>query len=140
MYWLLAFEQAPAEVVTRIDLANQLPQFPANIADPQLSRLAVEAHLPRITQAVRPDFAASPVEFDERIIDGDRVGAVGLRPIDVDSQYRGQQVADVLPGVEAIGRKSGAGVTGRDIQHSVRTELQAAPVMPARLPGDDQFF
>ena len=67
---LSTFKQAPPEVVTGVCLVNELPQFPADITDPQLSRLPVEAHLPRVAHAVGPDLTASALKFDERVVVG----------------------------------------------------------------------
>ena len=55
---LRALHDAPAIVAPFLDSVDALPQFPTDIADPQIARLPVEAHPPRISQAVGPHFAA----------------------------------------------------------------------------------
>ena len=88
VYGLRAFDQAPAVVVSRFDSVDELPKLPPDIADPQVAGLAVEAHLPRIPHAVRPDFAARRFEIRKRIVFGNAVGEPVFRMIDVDPQNR----------------------------------------------------
>src|SRR6185436_13116444 len=83
---LRSFDDAPTEVVPLVDAIDELPQLPANVADPQIARPAVEAHLPRVAQAVSPGFAAGLVELHERVVGGDRVGPTVLRAAHVDPQ------------------------------------------------------
>ena len=57
---LPAFHHALAVVAATLDAIEHLPQFPADIANPQIAGLAIEAHPPRIAKTVRPDLAAAP--------------------------------------------------------------------------------
>ena len=53
---LSSLDNAPAVVATFFDPVDELPKFPANIADIQVARLAVETEFPRVAKTKRPDF------------------------------------------------------------------------------------
>ena len=60
--------------------------------------------------------------------------------IHVDAEHRGKQVADVLAGVERVRRIGRSRIARRNVKETVRAELEAAAIMPAGEPGDDDFF
>src|SRR5262249_38069393 len=79
-----ALVDAPAVVAALLDLQDALPQVLADLADPQLARGPVEAHLPRLPHAVGPDFRAGALHAHERVVLGDAVGLALVGVIDVD--------------------------------------------------------
>src|SRR5687767_4735370 len=120
MHRLAPFDDAPAKVVAATDAIDELPQFPTDVADPQLSGAAIEAHLPRIAQAVGPRFAASACKLDEWIIGGNGVRAAILLPSHIDPQDFREQRRHVLARVVLVGRKRRAAVARRDIETAIR--------------------
>src|SRR5262249_25848040 len=54
------FHDRPAVVAAALYAIHHLPQLPADVADPQLAGLAVEAHLPGVAEAVGPDLRPGP--------------------------------------------------------------------------------
>src|SRR5262249_21396657 len=60
--------------------------------------------------------------------------------VDIDAQDRGKQVADVLAGVERIGRIGAGAVAGRDVEHAVIAEVQVTAVVSAAQKGDEDFL
>ncbi len=54
MHRLRTLHDAPAVVAPALDLVDQLPQLPADVADPQVARGPVDAHLPRDCESRRP--------------------------------------------------------------------------------------
>ena len=60
--------------------------------------------------------------------------------IHVDAENRGKQVADVLAGIERVGRVGRSSVAGRNVEKTVRAELEAAAVVPAGRPGEDDLL
>ena len=143
---LRPFHDAPAVVAAALDEVDHLPQFPADIRDPQPSGV-VEGHPPRVSQPVRPHLAAGSRHADERVVDGDRIGAGRLVPrgwlgtmVDVDPQHRREEILDRLPRSKRIGRGGVLGVSGGDVEHPVGAKLEAAAVVPPRHPSDDELF
>src|SRR5262249_15209589 len=59
---------APAVVAALLDLDDRLPQVLADLTDPQVPGLAVEAVPPRLAQAIRPHLGPRPLLGDERIV------------------------------------------------------------------------
>ena len=54
-----------------------------------------------------------------------------VEAVDVDAQDRRQQVADVLPGFQAVGRVRRLGVAGGNVEHPVRAKVKRAAVVSA---------
>ena len=141
---LPALDGAPAVVPGPLDLVDEFPQFPAHVADPQFARHLVEAHAPRVAEAVSPDLAAGrlavDVRADERVVLGDRVVFPGVLAVHVDAQHARQQVGDVLAGLEAVRRVGVRRVAGRNVEHSVRAEVQVAAVVTALQVGEQNLL
>ena len=79
--------------------------------------------------------------MDKRVVRRDRIRQITGWLIDVDSENRTKQVADVLTGAFWIWWKRWGGVAGRDVKESVfRAKLQGASVMASSLPGNDLLF
>ena len=137
---LPAFHHTPSVVAAALDAIEHFPQFPADIANPQIAGLLIEAHPPRIAKTVRPDLAASPLQIDERIVGRNAVVLAVVGVIDVDPQNARQEVADILPRSPRVGWIRPGAVSRGDIQTTVGTKLQTAAVMTAGEPGDDRRF
>ena len=93
--------------------------------------MPVEAHAPRIAKAIGPDFRPGLGRLDERIVGRDGVGLAVLLAVHVDAQDRRQQIADVLAGVERVGRVRAGAVAGGDVEEAVGAEVQVAAVVAA---------
>ena len=137
---LVPLADAPAVVASTLDAEDRLPLLPADITGPEFSGRAVEAHPPGVAQAIGPDFGPGAATVDEGVVRGNAIGQPWATAIDVDSQDRGKQVADILPRVVGIGRRGDAGVTGGNIEEAVRAESKAAPVVAPRRIGKDDLF
>ena len=131
-----SFLQAPAVVVAGLHAAHEFPHLEADVAGPEVARLAVEAHLPGIAEAEGVEFATGSRRSHERVVGGDRVTAAWLGVIDVDPHDGGPQIRDILPGLVRVGGEMVAAVAGRHVEHPVRAEGEAAAVVAARGPGD----
>ena len=121
-------------------MIDHLPQLPTHVADPEIAGAAVDAHAPRVAEAVGPDFRAGAGCLHERVVGRHSVGLARVLVIDVDAENGRQQVADILSGVEGIGRVRVGAVAGRDVEKAVLAELEIAAVMAAGQPGDDDFL
>ena len=51
-----AFHDAPAVIAAALDQLDHFPEILADIADPGLAGVGIEAEPPRIAKAVGPDF------------------------------------------------------------------------------------
>ena len=140
MHGLRAFDQTPAVVGPPLYTIDQFPQLPAHITDPKGTRLGIEAHLPRVTEAVRPDLPSRSVELHKGIIAGDRIAPAGIRMVDVDPQDRRKQRRDVLARLPRVRGKRRTAVSGGNVQVTVRSKLQATAVVAARQPTEHQLF
>src|SRR5947209_5152929 len=72
-------------------------------------------------------------------ITGGRIAA-GVLVVHVDAQDRGQQVADVLAGLELVGRAGFGTVAGGDVEEAVGAEVDVAGVVAALEPGEDDLL
>src|SRR5262245_28590389 len=59
------FHDAPAIVAALLDLVDTLPEVLANFADPEIARLAIEAELPGLTEAIGPGFRHGALVIEE---------------------------------------------------------------------------
>ncbi len=137
---LRALHHAPAVVAPALDLVDHLPQFPADVADPEVAGGVVDAHPPRVAEAERPDLGTHAGDSDERIIGRDAIRLARLGMIDVDAEDAREQVGAVLAGVERIGRRGPGAVAGGEIQAPVVAEVQAAAVVAARPEPQDHLL
>src|SRR5262249_4085266 len=110
---LRPFHGGPAVVSPLFDAVYRLPQLPADVADIQRAGLAVEAHPPGVAEAVRPDLRPGAFHRDEWVVLRHGVIPPRIAVVHVDAQDGGQQVRDVLPGVESVGRVRARPVSGR---------------------------
>ena len=128
---LAALHDAPAVVAAALDAEDHLPQVPADIAHPQVAGLGVKTHPPRVAEAVRPDLRPGTERSGKRVVRRDSVGETWVEAVDVDAQDRRQQVADVLPGFQAVRRVRRLGVAGGNVEHPVRSKVKRAAVVSA---------
>src|SRR5262249_3859759 len=80
------FHDTPTVVAATFDAINLLPQILPDIAGPQLARLAIETHFPRLSQTVRPDLRPSTGHVDKGIVFWDAVSLIRPRPVHIDTQ------------------------------------------------------
>src|SRR5262245_19941390 len=132
------FVDAPAVVAATFDLVDRLPQILADFAGPEVAGLPVKAELPSLAETVRPQLRPRARHLDQRVILRNAVIAACIRMIDVDTNDAGEQVADILPGLELVG--NAAAVTARQIKISVLSKRQAARVVPPGRPFENHLF
>ena len=137
---LRALHHAPAVIAPALDPVDHLPEFPPDIADPQVAGRPVDAHPPGIAQAERPDLGPNTGGLHERIIGRDAVALAGLGVIDVDPQDARKQVGTILPGQLAVRRRRIGSITRGNVKISVITKIQASSVMSARPESDQHLF
>src|SRR5262249_50262115 len=99
MHWLRAFDDAPTVIRAALDVVDHLPHSPADVADPERAVGWFERHLPRIAEAVGPDFTAGTRVSDERIVRWYAIGEARIVMINVDPENRSFEIADVLTAV-----------------------------------------
>ena len=98
----------------------------ADVADPEVPGLRVEARPPRVAQAVVPELLAGPPPFRNGLSFG---MAYGPSLVHVDAQDAAEQVVCVLAVAERVARRVAAAVTRRDVQVAVGAEAQPAAVV-----------
>ena len=131
----LPFLHAPAVVAPLPHRPDHLPEVLADVADPEPSRLGIEAHPPGVAEPERPDLGPRPGVVDERVVLGDRVIPARVGMIDVEPHDDREQVVDPLPGVVDVG--AARAVAGADVEVAVGPDDRLAAVVPARGPLDD---
>ena len=119
---------------------DRFPELPAHVPHEQLAGLTIEAHPPGVAEAVGPHLRPSPRHPDEGIIPGDGVVLARVLVIDVDPQDGGEQVGDVLPRVERVGRVRVRRVPRGDVQHPVGAEVEITAVVTSLQVGDDDLL
>ncbi len=130
-----AFVDAPTVISPLVNDVDHLPQILADFAPPHRPRLAIEAEFPDLPMAVRIDLGPSAGDMDERIAGRNAIGFLCATGIHVDTENGPQQVAEILSGLKLVG--DAAPVAGRQVQISVRTEAEVAPVVTAARPLED---
>src|SRR5262245_56481786 len=128
----------PAVVAAAFDLVDRFPQILADFAGPQVAGLPIEAELPRLAESVRPQLRPRARRLDEWIILRNAVILARIGMIDVDANDAGEEVADVLPGLELVG--NAAAVAARKVKVAVLSKRQAARVVPPGGPFEDHLF
>src|SRR5262245_61097643 len=68
-----ALHDAPAVIAAALNSINHFPKFPTHIRRPDIARLQIDAHSPRVAKAVGPDLGAGSGSVNEGIIRGDAV-------------------------------------------------------------------
>ena len=130
------FLYTPAVVPTRDDDVNRFPQVLTDFAGPQRA-VRIKPELPGLSYTVRVNFGADVFQATERIVLGNAVVLACAGMIDVDTQDRAWQIGEILSGLLFI--RDAARVAGGNIEHAIRTEPQAAPVVSARRPRQQQL-
>src|SRR5260370_5577666 len=122
---------APAVVAAFLDEMDALPQVLADTAVPEVAVLGVEAHLPRLAQAVSPDLRPGGAAVHEGVVLRD-----GVEPgiVHIDAQDLAAHIAKVLGGLVPV--RDAAAVAGADVEHAVGAELEAAGVVAAGRPPE----
>ena len=120
---LAPLHNAPAVVASPLDLEDQFPKVPTDVAHPKIASRFVKAHAPRVTQPIRPNFRSCSCDPDKRIIWRYTICLARIAVVDVDAQDGCQKVADVLAGFKPVRRVGGFGVTGGNIQHPIWSKI-----------------
>src|SRR5206468_4302448 len=102
---LAALHDAPTIVAAALDLVDQLPELPPDVANPQVAATPVEAHPPGVSKAIRPDLRPGPGALREWVVGRDRVGTARTPAIDGGSVRltvnRDTRVPSARPGFSA---------------------------------------
>src|SRR5258706_4764869 len=96
------FIHAPSIIFAPTDEVSCFPEVLTVVADPDLSGLLVDAHAPRITQAVGPVFRSRIGHSNKWIVLGHGVRLRSVRVIDVDAQHAAEKLAQILARVPSI--------------------------------------
>src|SRR5258707_15613576 len=96
------FIHAPSIIFAPTDEVSCFPEVLTVVASPDLSGLLVDAHAPRITQAVSPVFRSRVRHPNKRIVLWHRVRLRPADTIDVNAQHTAQQLAQILAGIPSI--------------------------------------
>ena len=134
------FHDAPAVVSPALDPEDHLPELPADVADPQVAGRVVDAHLPGVAEAERPDLGADVGRLEERVVGRDPVRQAPLGVIDVDAEDAREQVRAVLSGELAVGGRRIGPVARGNVKISIVAEIEAAAVMPARPEPEEHLL
>ena len=90
------------------------------------------------SRMVGVDLRARPLGLDEGVVGGHGIALALLDLVHVDAEHGGEQVGNVLAGLEAVG--DAAAVAGADVEEAVGAELQTAGVMAAAGPLEDDLL
>src|SRR5207245_10334880 len=96
---LRSLHRRPAIVAALLDAVNRLPQLPADVADEQLSGLAIEAHAPGVAKAVSPHLWPRSLHADEGVVFRHGVVLGAVLAFHFDSQDRGDKCGGARPRV-----------------------------------------
>ena len=129
---------APAVVVPLPHEVDLLPQVLTVVADPDVARLAVGGHPPRIAQSVRPRLRNDVGLSDKRVVHRYRISLARRGMIDVETQHLGGQLRQIL--TTQVGVAVGGAVARRDIHQAVVAERDRGPVVSVGRPLDDRRF
>src|SRR5262245_2151961 len=128
--WLVAVRallERPPEVVAATDGPRQevdlLPLRLADVAEPEVARLAIEAPAPRIADAELPDLFAPAGAVDVGIVARDRVRR---SRVDVDAQDLAEQRCAVLSVTQRVA--ADVSVAQGDVELPVRPEADLPDV------------
>ena len=135
--WVFALVDAPAIVAPLLDEIDHLPQVLSDLTCPQ-PLLVVEAELPNLTMPERPDLTARIGLRHERVVLWNRIWPRAVGMIDVDAQDRAEQIGKVLSRLQSV--RDAAAVAGRQIEEAVRAESDAATVVSAGRPFEDDLL
>src|SRR5262245_60927269 len=132
------FVDAPAVIAATFDFVDRFPQILADFARPEVAGLPIKTELPRLTESIRPQLRPRARRLDQRVVLWNAVIAAGIRMIDVDANDAGEEVANVLSGLELVG--NAAAVAARKVKVSVLSKRQAAGVVSAGRPFENHLF
>src|SRR5439155_22619435 len=110
---------------------DHLPAFPADVADPQVAGGRVEAHAPGVAETVRPNLGARLRRLEEGVVRRHGIRFSRIFLVHVDAQNGTEQIADVLAGVESVGRVGSGAIAGGDVEAAVGAEVQVAAIVAA---------
>ena len=131
---------APAVVPAARDEVDVFPQFPADVPAPEVSCLAVEAHLPRIPQTVGPDLGLGIGHGDEGIVFRNGISLSLIFAIDVDAQDGGEPVADVLAGEQGIGGRGHFSIACGNVEVAIGSKRDGRSIVSTAQPGEDDLL
>ena len=148
---LAGLKRGPTVIPAAADEMHHLPQFPADVAAPQVALHAVETHPPRVAQAIGPEFgprrrraARGRGRRSRRrhpgIVRGHSVLVAGITTVDIDAQDRTFQITWILPRIVEIRRRRRPGIAGGDVEKTIRAEAQAASVVSTRAPRQQDLL
>ena len=137
---IVPFRRAPTVIAASFDEMDLLPLLPAHIAAPEVACGPVKTHFPRVAQPVGIDFGPRLRRCEKRIAGGDAIGLAAVRVVHVDAQDVAEQVAEVLPGDQWIGRRRNFAVPGGKVEQAVIAEGDRSAVVPATAPGEQHLL
>ena len=133
----VALEDVPAVVLARADDRHFLVLALADVADPEVARLRVEAEPPGLAEAPSPDLRQRTGPTPERVVGRDSIRPIPLGMVDVDPEHLAQEDAQVLAMASRV--FLGAGVAHADVEEPVGAEGQVTAVVDLAEDGDLQY-
>src|SRR5579862_2486930 len=115
---------------------HAFPQVLADITYPEVARFPIETHSPRVAQSICPNFRPRSHYADEWIICRNGISVTEIVPVNIDTQDRSEQIAQILSCLQFIPNASA--IAGRDIQIPVLPKLDASAIVPAGRPLNHQ--
>ena len=118
------FEDIPAVVLAAVHDVHFLHSILPDVGEPEIAGDGIEAEAPGVAETAGPDFRPSVRPAAKRVVGGNGVGPVAFRAVHVDAHHFAEQQLQVL--CVPIGIVVRAGIAHRDVEKSIRPELQAA--------------
>src|SRR5262245_7675362 len=125
--WLETFIDIPAVILATSYNSDFLDPVLPDVADPQIVRDRIEAKPPWFAEAVRPNLRARIGATAKWIVSRNRIRQPGVCVVHVDPQDLREVRGQILP--VALRVLLRAGIAHRDVEVTIRTELNAAATM-----------
>src|ERR1039457_512035 len=122
-----SLKDIPPKILAAPDDVDFFIAVLAHVADPEVAIQGIEAETPRLAQSVSPDFRTEVRAADERVVVRDGVQRVAVATIHINAEHLAKQQPGVLS--IAVGILLRPGIAHADVEKSIRSELQPAPVM-----------
>ena len=135
---MASFIHTPPIIFAAADQISRLPQILTVVSHPDLSRLLIDAHAPRISQPIGPVLRPRIGHPEKWIVFWNRVTLRSADMIHINAQDAAQQFAQILTRIPSV--RVARSIARRDIKHSIVTKYDATAIVPLRMPFDDKLL